>query len=67
MSKTFGAWHLIYNLDGSFRGYEGALDADGNPRPSLVYAQEGRLPSGSPDPNAAHRREDASATGETAA
>jgi hypothetical protein len=41
------AWHLIYNLDGSFRGYEGALDENGNPRPSLVYAQEGRNADGS--------------------
>jgi hypothetical protein len=41
------AWHLIYNRDGTFRGYEWALDKNGNPRPSLVYEQEGRNQDGS--------------------
>jgi hypothetical protein len=46
--KPWASWHLIYNLDGTFRGYEWALDADGNQRPSVVYAQEGRDQDGKP-------------------
>lgn len=41
-NAPYASWHVIYNLDGTFRGYEWALDDDGNPIPSRVYAQEGR-------------------------
>lgn len=46
--KPYASWHLIYNLDGTFRGYEWALDENGDPCPSRVYAQEGRDDSGRP-------------------
>lgn len=47
--KRIGAWYLIYNLDGTFRGYEGIrYDEDGNALASQVYAQEGRDANGKP-------------------